>query len=449
MEYFKLKENGSDFKKEVIGGITTFLTMAYIIAVNANILGATGMAVGAVVTVTCLTAGLTTIFMGLYANLPFALASGMGLNAFFAFSVVLGKKIPWQVALAAVFVEGVIFIILSLSKVREAVVSAIPTTLKLAVTAGIGLFIAFIGFVDAGIIVANPATKVAMGTFKSPAVLITVLGVIVIVVLSKKKIRGAILWGIVASSVVAWLYAMVAPITAATYGITTPKGLIKYESMSPIAFKLDFSYLTDPSKIMQFVTIMLTFLFVDFFDTVGTLVGVATKVGMVDKDGNVKNAGKALLVDAVGTTVGALLGTSTVTTYVESSAGVAEGARTGLASVITGILFLIAMFFSPLFISIPVCATAPALIIVGFFMIEGITKIDFSDFTEGVPAFLTIAMMPLTYSIGDGLTMGILSYAVLNFINNIFTKDHSKKKKVSIVIYILAVIFIAKLYFTG
>ena len=449
MEYFKLKENGSDVKKEVIGGITTFLTMAYIIAVNANILGATGMAVGAVVTVTCLTAGFTTIAMGLYANLPFALASGMGLNAFFAFSVVIGMKVPWQVALAAVFIEGIIFIVLSLSNVREAVVTAIPTTLKLAVTAGIGLFIAFIGFVDAGIVVSNEATKVAMGSFRSPAVLITVLGVIVIVVLSKKKVRGAILWGIVASAASAWIFAMISPELASTYGISTPKGLIKYESMSPIAWQLDFSYLKDPAKIMQFITIMLTFLFVDFFDTVGTLVGVASKVGMVDKEGRVRNAGKALLVDAVGTTVGALLGTSTVTTYVESSAGVAEGARTGLASVVTGVLFLIAMFFSPLFISIPMCATAPALIVVGFFMMEGVTKIDFNDFTEGVPAFLTIAMMPLTYSIGDGLTMGILSYAVLNFINNLFTKDPSKKKKVSIVIYVLALIFIAKLYFTG
>ena len=449
MERFKLDEFGSDVRKEIIGGITTFLTMAYIIAVNANILGATGMNVGAVVTVTCLTAGLTTIAMGLYANLPFALASGMGLNAFFAFSVVIGMKVPWQVALAAVFIEGIIFIILSLSNVREAVVTAIPTTLKLAVTAGIGLFIAFIGFVDAGIVVSNEATKVALGSFRSPAVLITVLGVIVIVVLSKKKVRGAILWGIVASAASAWIFAMVSPEAAATYGISTPKGLIKYESMSPIAGKLDFSYLKDPAKIMQFITIMLTFLFVDFFDTVGTLVGVASKVGMVDKDGRVRNAGKALLVDAVGTTVGALLGTSTVTTFVESSAGVAEGARTGLSSVVTGILFLIAMFFSPLFISIPVCATAPALIVVGFFMMEGVTKIDFNDFTEGIPAFLTIAMMPLTYSIGDGLTMGILSYAVLNFINNIFTKDPSKKKKVSIVIYILAVIFILKLYFTG
>jgi len=449
MERFKLDELGSDVRKEIIGGITTFLTMAYIIAVNANILGATGMNVGAVVTVTCLTAGLTTIAMGLYANLPFALASGMGLNAFFAFSVVIGMKVPWQVALAAVFIEGIIFIVLSLSNVREAVVTAIPTTLKLAVTAGIGLFIAFIGFVDAGIVVSNEATKVAMGSFRSPAVLITVLGVIVIVVLSKKKVRGAILWGIVASAASAWIFAMISPELASTYGISTPKGLIKYESMSPIAWQLDFSYLRDPAKIMQFITIMLTFLFVDFFDTVGTLVGVASKVGMVDKEGRVRNAGKALLVDAVGTTVGALLGTSTVTTFVESSAGVAEGARTGLASVVTGVLFLIAMFFSPLFISIPMCATAPALIVVGFFMMEGVTKIDFNDFTEGVPAFLTIAMMPLTYSIGDGLTMGILSYAVLNFINNLFTKDPSKKKKVSIVIYVLALIFIAKLYFTG
>ncbi|MGH4117265.1 NCS2 family permease [Clostridium sp.] len=449
MERFQLKENGSDVKKEVIGGITTFLTMAYIIAVNANILGATGMDMGAIVTVTCLTAGLTTIAMGLYANLPFALASGMGLNAFFAFSVVLGKGIPWQVALAAVFVEGLIFIVLSLTNVREAVVNAIPTTLKLAVTAGIGLFIAFIGFVDAGIVVSNDATKVAMGTFKSPAVLITVLGVIVIVVLSKKKVRGAILWGIVASAGAAWIYAMIAPITAATYGIATPKGIFKLQSMSPIAFKLDFSYLTDSSRILDFLIIILTFLFVDFFDTVGTLVGVASKVGMVDKDGKVKNAGKALLVDAVGTTVGAVLGTSTVTTYVESSAGVAEGARTGLASVVTGILFLIAMFFSPLFVAIPMCATAPALIIVGFFMIGGITKIDFNDFTEGVPAFLTIIMMPLTYSIGDGLTIGLLSYAVLNGINNLFTKDHTKRKKVSIVIYILAIIFVGKLIVTG
>jgi len=451
MEYFKLEENGSDVRKEIIGGITTFLTMAYIIAVNANILGdpGVGMPAPAVVTVTCLIAGLTTIFMGLYANLPFALAPGMGLNAFFAYTVVVGMKVPWQVALAAVFVEGIIFIILSLTNVREAVVNAIPTTLKLAVTAGIGLFIAFIGFVDAGIVISNEATKVALGNFTNPTVLITLIGVIIIVVLSKKNVKGAILWGIVASTILAWLFAIISPEAAATHRIGTPQGILKFESIGPIANKLDFSYLTDSTRILEFLTIMLTFLFVDFFDTVGTLVGVASKVGMIDKDGKVKNAGRALLVDAVGTTVGAFLGTSTVTTYVESSAGVAEGARTGLASVVTGILFLIAMFFSPLFIAIPACATAPALIVVGYFMMENIVKIDFSDFTEGVPAFLTIALMPLTYSIGDGLTIGILSYAVLNLINNIFTKDASKRKKVSIVIYILAVLFIVKLVVTG
>ncbi len=451
MEHFKLKENGSDVKREIIGGITTFLTMAYIIAVNANILGdpAVGMPVAAVVTVTCLTAAFATILMGLYANLPFALAPGMGLNAFFAYTVVIGMKVPWQVALAAVFLEGIIFIILSLTNVREAVVNAIPTTLKFAVTAGIGLFIAFIGFVDAGIVVKHEATMVAMGNFTSPTVIITIIGVIIIVVLSKKNVRGAILWGIVASTALAWVYATISPEAAANYGIGTPQGILKFESIAPIAGKLDFSYLTDSTRIWEFLTIILTFLFVDFFDTVGTLVGVASKVGMVDKDGKVKNAGRALLVDAVGTTVGAFLGTSTVTTYVESSAGVAEGARTGLASVVTGILFLIAMFFSPLFIAIPAAATAPALIVVGFFMMENVVKIDFSDFTEGVPAFLTIALMPLTYSIGDGLTIGILSYAVLNLINNIFTKDPSKKKKVSFVIYILAILFIIKLVVTG
>ena len=449
--YFKLQENGTDVRKEVIGGITTFLTMAYIIAVNANILGdpGVGMPAAAIVTVTCLTAGLTTIFMGLYANLPFALASGMGLNAFFAYTVVIGLKVPWQVALAAVFVEGIIFIILSVTSVREAVVKSIPVTLKFAVTAGIGLFIAFIGFINAGIVVASPATKVALGNFTKPTVLITIIGVIIIVVLSKKNVKGAILWGIAASTIIAWIFAAISPDEAAKYMIGTPSGIFKYESIKDIAFKLDFSYLTDSARIFEFITITLTFLFVDFFDTIGTLVGVAAKVGMIDDKGNVKNGGKALLVDAVGTTVGAALGTSTVTTYVESSAGVAEGARTGLASVVTGILFLVAMFFSPLFVAIPSCATAPALIVVGFFMMENIVNIDFTDFTEGVPAFLTIALMPLTYSIGDGLTMGILSYAVLNLFNNIFTKDPAKKKKVSGVIYVLAVLFIIKLVVTG
>ncbi|MGY0372139.1 NCS2 family permease [Clostridium sp. JNZ J1-5] len=448
--FFQLKQNGTDIRKEVIAGITTFLAMAYIIAVNPNILGVTGMPKGAVLTATCLSAGLTTILMGLYANLPFALASGMGLNAFFAFSVVQARGVDWKVALTAVFIEGIIFIILSLTNVRELVVNAIPTTLKLAVTAGIGLFIAFIGFVNAGIVVKNDATLVGIGNFTTPPVIIAVIGIIVIVILSKKNVKGALLWGIVVSTIIAWGYAFINPkLAAETYHIYLPNGIFKFETLNPIAFKLDFSYITDATKVWSFITIVLTFLFVDFFDTVGTLVGVASKVGMIDKEGKVKNAGKALLVDAIGTTFGALIGTSTVTTYVESSAGVAEGGRTGLASIVTGILFLIAMFFSPLFIAIPGCATAPALIIVGFFMMENVVKIDFADFTEGVPAFLTIALMPLTYSIGDGLTLGVLSYAVLNFINNIFTKDKNKKKKVSIVIYILAILFIIKLIATG
>lgn len=448
--FFKLRENGTDVKREVIAGITTFLAMAYIIAVNPDILSVAGMPKGAVLTATCLAAGLTTIVMGLYANLPFALASGMGLNAFFTFGVVKQMGVDWRVALTAVFVEGVIFIILSVTNVREAVVNAIPNTLKLAVTAGIGLFIAFIGFVNGGIVIQDPDTMVKMGNFTTPPVIIAIIGIIVIVVLSKKNIKGALLWGIVISTVIAWTYALTNPkLAAEAYGIYLPSGIFKFESLKPIAFQLDFSYFTNSKTVWSFITIVLTFLFVDFFDTVGTLVGVATKVGMIDEKGRVKNAGKALLVDAVGTTFGALIGTSTVTTYVESSAGVAEGGRTGLASVVTGILFLMAMFLSPLFIAIPACATAPALIVVGFFMMENVVKIDFTDFTEGVPAFLTIALMPLTYSIGDGLTIGILSYAVLNLVNNIFTKDGTKKKKVSFVIYILAVLFIIKLIMTG
>ncbi len=447
--FFKLKENGTDVRKEIIAGITTFLAMAYIIAVNPNFLEIAGMPKGAVLTATCLTAGFTTILMGVYANLPFALASGMGLNAFFAFSVCKGMGIDYRVALTAVFFEGIIFIVLSLTNVREAVVNAIPTTLKLAVTAGIGLFIAFIGFVNSGIVIKDEATLVKLGNFTTPPVIIALIGIVVIVVLSKKNVKGALLWGIIASTAVAWIYAFVNPkLAAEAYHIYLPDGVFRFESIKPIVFKLDFSYLRDSQKIWSFITIMFTFLFVDFFDTVGTLVGVASKVGMIDEEGRVKNAGKALLVDSIGTTFGALMGTSTVTTYVESSAGVAEGGRTGLASVVTGILFLIAMFFSPLFIAIPGCATAPALIIVGFFMIENVVKVDFTDFTEGVPAFLTIALMPLTYSIGDGLTIGILSYAILNLVNNLFSKEDNKKK-MSPIIYILAILFIIKLIATG
>lgn len=440
-----LPEDKKDYKREIIAGTTSFLAMAYIIAVNPSILSATGMPQGALVTATCLSAAFSCILMGLYAKLPIGLASGMGLNAFFAFSVVIGKRISWDIALTAVFVEGIIFILLSLFKVREAVVDAIPLNLKYAVTGGIGLFIAFVGFNGAGLVVSDESTKVAMGNFFSPTVLIAVIGLIVIVILEKKKVKGSMLIGIVISTVMAWGYAILRPESANLLGISVPSGIFKFESLAPIAGKIDFSYLTTPENIFNFAVIVLTFLFVDFFDTVGTLVGVASRANMLDKDGRVPNAGKALLVDALGTTAGALMGTSAVTTYVESATGVEEGGRTGLTAITIGVLFFIATFFSPVFIAVPTCATAPALIYVGYLMLGSIVKIDFSDITEAVPAFLTIALMPLTYSIGDGLTVGVLVYVVLNILNNIFTKEKSKKKPLSKVMIILGFVFILKL----
>ena len=396
-----------DFKKEIIAGITTFLTMAYIIAVNPNILGETGMDKGAIVTATCLAAAFASILMGIYANLPFALASGMGLNAYFAYSVVLGKGISWDIALTAVFVEGIIFILLSLFKVREAVVNAIPKNMKYAVTAGIGLFIAFIGFTGSGLVVADEATFLALGKFTLPTVLVTCIGLVVIAVLDKRGMKGSILVGIVVSTLLAWGYALINPTAASELGIYLPSGIFKFESIAPIAGKVNLAYVLHPSNIMNFIVIVCTFLFVDFFDTVGTLVGVASRAGMLDEEGKVPNVGKALMVDAVGTTVGAFMGVSTVTTYVESSTGVAAGGRTGWTAITTGILFLAAMFFSPVFIAIPACATAPALIYVGYLMLGAVKSIEFDEITEGLPAFLTIALMPLTYSIGDGLTIGV------------------------------------------
>lgn len=432
-----------DMKKEMIGGLTTFLTMAYIIAVNPNILSTTGMPAGALVTSTCLAAGIACILMGVFANLPFALASGMGLNAYFAYTVVGQMGVSWEIALSAVFIEGIIFIILSLFKVREAVVNAIPKNMKLAVTGGIGLFIAFIGMVNAGLVVANESTMVELGHF-SPAVIITVIGLIIIAVLDKKKVKGSILCGILISSLIAWGYALINTEAAAALGIYLPTGVFKFEGIGEIAGKVDLVHAFSPENIKMFITVIFTFLFVDFFDTVGTLVGVCSKAKMLDKDGKVPNAGKALLVDAVGTTAGSLLGVSTVTTYVESSTGVAAGGRTGFTAITTGVLFLIAMFFSPIFIAIPGCATAPALIYVGYLMLGAVKEIDFDNITEGVPAFLTIAAMPLTYSIGDGLTLGILSYVIINFLYNIFSKKE-EKHNVSWIMYVLAIIFIFKL----
>ena len=437
-----LSNKNVDMKKEIIAGITTFLTMAYIIAVNPNILSQAGMPVGPLVTATCLTAAIGCILMGVFANLPFALASGMGLNAFFAFSVVLGMGISWELALTAVFIEGIIFIILSLFKVREAVVDGIPMTMKHAVTAGIGLFIAFVGMVGAGLVVKDDSTLVAMGEFNAPIV-IALIGVIIIAVLDKRKVKGSILFGILVSTLLAWGYALINPEHAAELAIYLPEGIFKFESISEIAFKVDFSHLVNSA--WKLMVVVLTFLFVDFFDTVGTLVGVASRANMLDEEGKLPNAGRALLVDAIATTIGSLFGVSTVTTYVESSTGVAAGGRTGYTAITTGILFLIAMFFSPIFIAIPSCATAPALIYVGYLMIGAVKNIDFDNITEGVPAFLTISSMVLTYSIGDGLTVGILSYVIINLIYNVVCKNKDEKKKVSPVMVILAIIFIINL----
>ncbi len=434
-----------NMKREILAGITTFLTMAYIIAVNPSILSQTGMEAGALVTATCLAAAAGCFFMGLIADLPFALASGMGLNAFFAFTVVLKGGISWEIALTAVFVEGIIFIFLTLFKIREAVVNSIPMNLKHAVTGGIGLFIAFVGLSGSGLIVGNEATKVSLGHF-TPAVIISAVGLFVIAILDKKRVRGAILWGIIVSSLMAWSYALINPKAAADLQIYLPSGIFKFESIAPIAGRMDFSFLSDTKLLGNFFIVMCTFLFVDFFDTVGTLIGVCSKADMLDEKGNVPNVGRALLADALGTTVGALLGVSTVTTYVESSTGVLEGGRTGWTAMTTGFLFLLAMFFSPIFISIPACATAPALIYVGFLMLSSVKEIELDNITEGLPAFITIISMPLTYSIGDGLTLGILSYVIINLFYNLFAKKE-EKRKVSLVMVILAILFIIKLAF--
>ncbi|WP_415330982.1 NCS2 family permease [Clostridium perfringens] len=439
-----LPENKSEYRREFLAGTTSFLAMAYIIAVNPSILSAAGMPAGAIVTATCISAVIGCLIMGFYAKLPFGLAPGMGLNAFFTFSVVIGMGISWEVALTAVFVEGIIFILLSLFKVREAVVDAIPINLKYAVTAGIGLFIAFIGFNGAGVVIGNPDTMVAMGQV-GPKMLIAMVGLCIIVILEKKKVKGSMLVGIVVSTLLAWGYALINTETAASMGIYLPNGIFKFESIAPIAGKVNFSYLTSPQHVFNFITIVFTFLFVDFFDTVGTLIGVASRANMLDKKGRVPNAGRALMTDAIATTAGALLGTSTVTVYVESATGVEEGGRTGLTAITIGALFFVAMFFSPIFVAVPACATAPALIYVGYLMLTSVLKIDFSDITDAVPAFLIIALMPLTYSIGDGLTIGVLAYVILNILHNIFTKNKKDKKELSMVMIVLAIIFVIKL----
>ena len=425
-KYFKLKENGTNKRTEVIAGITTFLTMAYILAVNPSILSATGMDANALFTSTAIAAIVGTLIMALWAKLPFALAPGMGLNAFFAFSVVLGMGYSWQFALTAVLIEGIIFILLTIFNVREAIVDSIPKSVKTAISAGIGLFIAFIGLQNAGIVVKNDATLVHLGDITTGSALLAMIGLVITSVLIVKKIKGDLLIGIVLTALI-----------GIPMGITQINGVVSTPpSITPIFFQFEFTNILT----FDMLIVVFTFLFVDIFDTLGTLVGVSTKANMLDKNGNVPNIKKAFMADALGTTFGAMLGTSTVTTYVESAAGVSEGGRTGMTSLITAICFAVALFFAPVFLAIPGAATAPALILVGLFMIAPIKELDFNDYSESIPAFICILAMPLTYSIAEGITLGVLSYVFINALAGKF-------KKLSIGMYILAILFILKYIF--
>ncbi len=425
--FFKLNENKTNVKTEVLAGITTFMTMAYIIIVNPQFLEIAGMPFKEVLAATCLAAGFTTILMAFLANYPFALAPGMGLNAFFAF--VVAAKYGWELALTAVFVEGLIFILMSFFKVREAIIDAIPLNLKYAVSAGIGLFIAFIGFNNAGIVVQGQGTPLALGDMSSPTVIVALIGLLVTGFLLHKNVKGALFIGIIISTIIG-IFA----------GITSlPDKIFDFApSISTIAFA-PFRIGWDKVLTIDFVIVIFTFLFVDVFDTVGTLIGVSSKANMLDKNGKLPRASKALLTDAIGTTGGALLGTSTVTTYVESAAGVAEGGKTGLTALVTGLLFLLSLLFAPVFLIIPGAATAPALILVGLFMLEPILKINLKDYTESIPAFLTIILMPLTYSIAEGIVFGMLSYTILKVLAG-------KIKEVSWVMIVLSVIFVLKFF---
>lgn len=448
---FHLKESKTDVKTEVMAGITTFMTMAYILAVNPSILSAAGMDNGAVFTATALSSFVGTLLMAMFANYPFALAPAMGLNAYLAYTVVLGMGYSWQQALAAIFVEGIIFILLSLTKIRESIFNAIPMNLKHAVSVGIGLFITFIGLQNAKIVVNNDSTLLGMFSFKGAisggtfntegiTVLLALIGILITGALLVKNVKGGILWGIL----ITWVIGIICQF-AGIYVPNPETGFysllpdfsngISVPSMAPTFMKMDFSIV----KSLDFVVIMLAFLFVDMFDTLGTLIGVASKADMLDEKGQLPRVRGALLSDAVATAAGAVCGTSTVTTYVESASGVAEGGRTGLTAVVTAILFGLSLFLSPIFLAIPSFATAPALVVVGFLMMTSITKIDFNDYSEAIPAFIAIIAMPFMYSISEGISMGIISYVVINLVTG-----KAKDKKITPLMYILAIVFVLK-----
>lgn len=428
---FKLTENNTNIKTEVIAGVTTFMTMAYILVVNANILGDAGMDKGAVFAATAISAFIGSLAMGILANYPIALAPGMGLNAFFAYTVVLSMGYDWQFALCAVLIEGIIFILLTITNVREKIIDCIPGILKHAVTAGIGLFIAFVGLANVGLVV-NGATILSLGNVKDPLVLLTIFGVLLASVLLAKNVKGAFLLSMLIVSAVGMIFGIV----------DFPNGVVSsVPSLKPIFLQ---ALSVEKSQIFSFdmLVVVFTFLFVDLFDTVGCLVGVASKADLLDEDGKLPRAKQALFADAIATTLGALIGTSTVTAYVESAAGIGEGGKTGLTAITTGVLFLLSLFFAPIFTAIPAQATAPVLILVGVMMASSLTKIDFTDFTNAIPAFLTFAMMPLAYSIADGIIFGMISFTVLK----IATK---KKEEVNISLIIVSILFILKFVFLG
>lgn len=421
---FRLKEKKTNVKTEIMAGITTFMTMSYILAVNPQILGDAGMDKGAVFTATIIASIIAILIMALYANLPFALAPGMGLNAFFTYTVVMTMGKSWEFALAAVFIEGIIFVFLTFFNVREAIFNAIPRSLKTAVSVGIGLFIALIGLLNSTVIVKNDV-GLGLGNLVSKESFIFFIGLLIMAVLTARKTKGALLIGIVISTIIA-LFTGVSKLPEG--------GIIQLPpSLSPIAFKLDFSSMFS----LEMFSVVFAFLFVDLFDTVGTLTGVATKAKMLDENGELPNAGRALFADSVGTTIGALLGTSTVTTFVESATGVAEGGRTGLTALSTGFCFFLSIFFYPLITIIPAQATAAALVMVGLFMIDSIVDINFGDFTESFPAFMTIIMMPFAYSIAEGIAFGMISYASVKLLTG-------KGKEVSPLVYVLALVFLLR-----
>ena len=449
--FFKLAKNGTTVKTEIMAGVTTFMTMAYILAVNPLILGATGMDTGAIFTATALASAFATFLMAFFANMPFVLSAGMGLNAYFAYTVVIGMGYSWQQALAAVFVEGIIFIFLSLINIREAIFNAIPSHLKIAVSVGIGLFISFIGLQNSHLVVEGPTlvtifsfkSSIANGTFNSEGitVLLSIIGLLITAFLMIREVKGSVLFGIL----ITWFLGMICqavglyvPNPEAGFFSLFPKALVSMPtSVAPTFFQVDFSSVFS----FEFATILLAFLFVDLFDTLGTVIGCASKANLLDKDGKLPQIKPVLLADAVGTTAGSLLGTSTITTFVESSSGIAEGGKTGLTALTAGILFLGALFLSPIFLTIPAFATAPALIMVGFLMMQQVVKIDWNgDLLNAIPAYITIFAMGFMYSISEGICLGVISYTILHILSG-------KLKDITPLMYGLTVLFILKYIF--